>query len=997
MSEISQAIDSIINPDYEIRTNATRLLIQNINDEPSFFMNIFDEYKNSTTVTHAKLCIILLHNIVKKKYAFINSNFPLFSENLQFVILNTKDQDILKLLAGVICTIIRFNNSAWPDFGMYLKLYQSEPNYLPFCVCLFKYSHERSLFMKYSGLLKEIKCDITFQGLQCPDISTQIISSKLFSEFIRTHDSNSELPPEWQQCCEQLSAIAVNSPAFNERDFENFWTAILHLNMAISRPFYDFVKSYLAANSQNLSPNTRSILYHFIINNLKFLESTEYEYFIRSYIFLQLEVEDVDNTMDIFLNFSLIDSKNTYAIFKLYLVGFLQNPDLAVIKVGLTLFDDFLFIYESEIGNDSTFYTGLILSVSKIDDETLFLSLNVFNKLLSNLNYESTLKVIEFLWGVITSCNNSVMQKYAHDCICKVNTSPFFFNIFVDYYMSQSLPFESLPIYFNCVTILHTNEVNLSNVKYETFIDSVSNLFTQSSQKISELLPEGDIIPDDKESQLKLYQLLILRGSAANLILYFSFYDPIKIDSSMANIIIQSFIHMCDFESLTVFDNSRIFGFNDVLYNFASIFMNFKKKSIDLIKPYYEALHNCDCFYYFSNLFACSEPFNKEYCNDLIADFNESFNYFKTGPIGKFELINFSVTTIPKTSKWLYKLGDAQIIKRLFYFMDRVLVLPVKSPQLVEVFAYTLLKFIKPKSIQYNANNPWYPKVIQSVEKMAIEVIVKKRLQSFDHFPNDMGFGYLYLMKIFINLKNDFGHEFLGNIVIPRYFESKQSYENSIMLIFIEMLKNNYFVPDELTFMYQCVKEIIQNKEIEIEVKANSYYILACLSKLNPDVAREFLPMVLVQFKANKDDYNELAAQYSFAVFLLSAVNTVPDEFKPAVGEVLPNIFSYFPLSEKFFMRAFLQEFFTFFEKFSQLSEIEFLAVFSALIRYFAYQQNAAMIFGISDEQNAKLFAMLKTLLVKYCQETNIPNAIASMLPEQPNSVQFILSLLSQS
>ena len=155
--------------------------------------------------------------------------------------------------------------------------------------------------------------------------------------------------------------------------------------------------------------------------------------------------------------------------------------------------------------------------------------------------------------------------------------------------------------------------------------------------------------------------------------------------------------------------------------------------------------------------------------------------------------------------------------------------------------------------------------------------------------------------------------------------------------------------------------------------------------------------MVLVQFKANKDDYNELAAQYSFAVFLLSAVNTVPDEFKPAVGEVLPNIFSYFPLSEKFFMRAFLQEFFTFFEKFSQLSEIEFLAVFSALIRYFAYQQNAAMIFGISDEQNAQLFAMLKTLLVKYCQETNIPNAIASMLPEQPNSVQFILSLLSQS
>lgn len=1003
METLINSFDALQSENDDLREQANEFLIDQIDNTEKFYDDLFNIYLSSSNALHKKLSVILIKCIIKSNFEAVQQNFQDFSNFILNAIENSSDTCILMLLADIVFQIAlklfdTSPNDIWEDYINYLVLYRVQNDAFPFCIYLYLSSMcDQNFFLKYEGTLNEIKPEIILIGLQHSDIEIKLYSTRIFAKTAKNLVEEAFLPI-YQEHYNIICHIARESLELNENDFILFWTYLLKIDKKISNPLFDIAYTFLS--NEGLSPGSRNVLFQHIVNNEELLDPEDVEAIIIGYFKLQCELDEVDNTSSIFLHFLKIDEEGTYILFKTYIIEFLKSEDLKMEYVGLNMLQGLFFAYPKQSVLDISEILRISFEAASHCEDNVLKGLEFLQNYLhgDQLNLEDSTLAIDFLVNVIVECTNTNIQYRALRVCQDLTTNSVYFDKLIEIY--EKIQPESLAVYFSILLYFYTADSNINIDKYEPFLKFLIEIFTDSYQKVEELLGESEDFLSDSDNVMILYNYVLLRGSAANLILFLSFFSPIQL-GELVEPAIESFINLLKLEDLNKIDQSDFYGLRNVKDDFTNIFYVIKEPAIDLIRRYYAEISDGEDLETLQHLLCSYDGLECNSASFFIQEFEEEYENLKQRRNFK-EISGTFLTVINPISHWIYKVPDDennhQIHKKFLTYVNFLLQISSISYDIFNHSTEILLRIVKPKRTEYNRENDWYKRVCDSANMIAMKAI-RDVLPKFDKFILARCFpGLANLLLLFVYSGNNAGHTFLKKYVIPFYAENQESSEVQILDLFSRIANLGYCNDEEIDGMLSIVNDIIERGRIYHDPQAALFNLITDLSKIRPEISASYAELALSVFKDIKDDPMQSLMKFHIARFLLSSFNANPQEFQE-LYPFIPDILSVFPTSEKHRTEEFWLEMKAFIEicKDSITKEI-FDAIVESLARYLSYQNFTSAIFVVSKDENDEIIRLFGELVVTYCTEVpdmSLKDILDNILPHQPSSIDFILSLYS--
>lgn len=986
MENIEVILQSFLSSDNDIRNGAKSFLIEHIMKNPDFFIILFQLYNNSEVQVIKKLSLILIKCIISMNFQILEPKFQIFSENLEKSLLSSTDTLMQKLFVGIVFELALKIGSPWPDFAKYLMFY-TNGNYLHFSILLFRTCIlSPEINEKYGEILNQVQPQLTLAGINSPDLDVAIMSSYLFVKC-----SKGNLIENYQAFIGPILTLAQNSLNFSENQFNSFWSAILNINAEVSEPLFNMAKKFIAQNDRPLSGSSKMVLYRFLFTHSQFIQISEVQNYINGFITAQIEYEDIDHTGLVFTAMYKKDVKLTFSIFLKVFESLLSSGNPRQECAALEMIGTFTFIYKSEIMNHIEAIVNTILQIAPKSRENMHASINSLKNMLEMVGFQTIAKLFEFFFRAMFNCPFSELQSDALECFRPLDANPVFFNLMIDSF--ASIQPELYPLFFSCLAFQYTVDVNLANVKYEGFIDLVINIFVQTSKQVVQATNNFTLGINEINQELVL-SLLIHCGSAANLLLYFSFYNPGKLNG-MIPVIIKNHLCMAKYIELCELSESGNYGIMNVFDDF-SIYCNLQKKVIfNFLHPFYNEIVTSP---FITNeiliIFIENIGMDCSAANDLVEDFIEKANYINKMCIDQIAF--FVIDTLPSIAKIMYKIPKKELYQSFFFFLLKALNFAMNAGILYP-WCQSLKNIARPKAIRHNQNVPWFPGLVQKTVAIAAKVcteIVPKydKLMQIQTFAANVE-----LMQIFINAKSIFGHEYFAKVVVPIYKSSPEATEDKILEIVEKMLIEDYCTQEEFVFITNLAFEIVKRQGNSQKALCAIFGVIYYLPKKDPKIANIFVKIASDLFAASLNDPSQIDPRCVYALFLLECINISPQEFI-YLANFLPQIFAVFPISEKYTMSFFVDEMFVFIDmQLNGLPREIVEPIFAAIVRYFGMQEYAKFIFKIDDAKHAKLLKALTVVMGRYgalVPNFDVASTIAAFLPEQPRSVQYVLSLI---
>lgn len=995
MEEFALKFDCFLSPNTQIHKQANDFFFEQINTNPNFFMLLFEAYAQLTKLTHKKLSLIIIKHIILNNFDVIAQNFQTFSEQLLLSVQTTQDIDLFRSLSDIVYHTASKLEGIWEDIPLYLSLYEKDNIYTPFCFYLFITIrfYNADLYPKYNVVIQQIQTNIILTSINYPNFDNQILTTRVFCTLTKHYDKLENIPNEYQQICQVIQQIASNSLIQGENKFCSFWSALINLNTNLAQPFYIMARTFLF-DSDNFNPHTKSILFQFIFHHSEFVQKQELEEIINKYFANQIEDEDIDDTGIIFSFLSKYKDPLAYQLFERNLIICLTSENPQMQLAGLTLIKDFLPFFPPEIPSETSQIIDLILKIGLNSVENVKAALYFFTIFLTTyqLNFFDSDKFFEFFMNAIVRFQMNDIQYEAIQCCQLIEISPTYFDRIITIF--PHLQPDSYPIFFSSLLIFHTLDNDVTSSKYDELLNSIISTFTQSSQFVFQLSNSDTVIPDDDNSCDQLYLYLLIRGTSANLLFYFSYYNPLKLNEFVVPAI-QSFINMCTFEEME-YDKEKSYTLTNVSKDFVEICKFMGQRAIELLQPFYKDISDCIFFDQFQ-FYIEKDGIECPLASEGIESFNEMYSKLNEKKYPDIKtILNFYCITVSNMSRWLYKIPDQNLHLNFLKSLSFGFQVSIDSFQTFHSLCCTLLNLVKPK--RKNTSLEWYDIFIQKVNIMAKEYSLRIIPKINPVFLRNIFSSLLVLMKVFVICKNDYGHFFLNHVFMPLFLKNQQSAELYLMRCFDFMLMHNYCNENELETIVKTVDSLIEKGLTYIDCRSELFIVITQISKLNPSLFQKYLDLALSLFSQPSGDLSQLSSRCAFSLFLLSAFNQNPKQFE-IVAPLLPDIFVVFPINGKNLMKMFLAEFFTFVN--SHLNDLPcqlVLALLDAVIRYFMHQCYAQIMYGLSDEQHEQLLALFKNLISNFNNkfpDVSLNDHIMSVLSDHAESSQYIQSLLS--
>ena len=351
-------------------------------------------------------------------------------------------------------------------------------------------------------------------------------------------------------------------------------------------------------------------------------------------------------------------------------------------------------------------------------------------------------------------------------------------------------------------------------------------------------------------------------------------------------------------------------------------------------------------------------------------------------------------------SKWLYRIPNEELHNRYLEYIEIIfMLLGPKSPNFMQYSSQVLINVFKPKRIKVYETNQieWFPSFFEKasniVEKVVTEIIPNYPSQHYSL----LFFAITNLCMFLLNAKNELAHQFFSEVVMGIYHTNSSFNEYNLLILFSEMLDNDFISPSEVQTINETIDNILSEEKSYIDNLLLVFEIITKMSKIDNDLTEKYFQLAFNIFTGTEDSPAP-KQKSALALFLMNALNQDPEKYGAVIG-ILPAIFSLLSSpTENKVLKLYLIELIELFGNKSNLFPPEaFEALIKGLLFIFAFQMNAAKIFELDDVIFENLVGILKGLLNDYCQSfpnTTYQDVISEFLPDFPSSIEYILSLI---
>ena len=936
--QLEDAFDALLSDDNEIEKQANDFLIEQIYNNPTFYISIIEFYSSTDVPHYRKSSLSVLQKIVVNNFRLDQQNLQDFGGKITNLIQNSQEIIEQRALADIIfqIAIVMKENINFKDhleyFCEYLIFYRTQNNTIPFCIYLYALlTHDKYFSLRYREFLKKITPEIILNGIQYNDIEIQIksvgifckVSKKIDDDFINTYQEHIDIINQKAE-----NSLEINE--VNEDYFYNFWSYLCKADREISVPLFEAAHSIL--HSEKLSSKNRNILYKFIILRSELIKTDFIEDIITNYFNIQFELEDLEASNFIMVNLIKVDKKRSYELFKREFLKYLKEKDIKKI-VCLHLLPYFFLIYKKETINDISEMLRISID-SEIEDEKYLLKSLFFleNFLHENeFNTADSILVFDFLVNV--------MRKYKDDNIqfkvlkvCKnLNNNHIFFEKMIGIF--ENIGPESYAVYFSILIFLYKIESSINMDKYQPFLTKLIEIFNEYNQKVDEINNQLKEDPENLDILEELYKYTLIQGSSGNLILYLWYFNPIQLDKYV-KIALENFLNIIKDEYFLCDDDFSYFNLNNIKDDFAEIVKYIKGPTIEFINKNIHQIANC---YNMEQLqhFMCSylDPKN-EFALGFIDAFNTEVDNMEQNKMDTENIVSVLLLEFYPMSKWIYKITDNLKVHRKYLVFIRMLIQPYTvSFDVCKLMSKILLRIVKPKRIEFNRKNQWYSgaiKVAQIVAEKMIEIIPEITPTNLCHYFD----GFANLVLLFVYTKNDKGHLFLNDFLIPFYFENQETTETEMIDLFSKLIKLEYCNDEEIEKIIEILKNIIERGKIYQEIEMHLFDLMTNLVKIRHIISPLFIDFAIEIFNDNINDESQIDLNAYCAHFLLSSLNRKPEEFEKKIMPLISEILIVFPISEKHETVQFWLEIKSFIEKYKdKMTEKIYESLFNFMVK----------------------------------------------------------------
>lgn len=441
--------------------------------------------------------------------------------------------------------------------------------------------------------------------------------------------------------------------------------------------------------------------------------------------------------------------------------------------------------------------------------------------------------------------------------------------------MSKEIQSESAPFVLCLLVNLYSPENNLTDEKYEPFINSLCVLFKKYSEEFLELYQEFNNYNEEEDNgdesiSDKLYQCTIFRNSISNLVLLFSISNPIKYSENIEQAI-QCFIEFCT--NKDIIELGKLYTasiMHDIKDGFTLIFKIKKIRMIEYLRNYYEQLSKGQdiddllqiLIEYEGDVF----PATDKYVNNFVI-YNECIE--ANIKINLNQKINELHSVILQASKWLYRIQDDENQKKYFKILLFTIQYSGKSYEIFIDSTKILRRLAKPKrlnsenyiqacsifnQIMTNFSEDYIPKIKQSTY-----------CQSFE--------GLVNLMIFFIQMKNEYAHTFLEKYIIPFYKEYTETSGIDLLILFTKMIDLKFYNANEINTMKKVIDDIIERGKIYLNVIPYLFSLITKITKIEQENASKYYQFGLETFEEVKEQPIFHNVKIYCAHFLLTCFN----------------------------------------------------------------------------------------------------------------------------
>lgn len=308
--------------------------------------------------------------------------------------------------------------------------------------------------------------------------------------------------------------------------------------------------------------------------------------------------------------------------------------------------------------------------------------------------------------------------------------------------------------------------------------------------------------------------------------------------------VIESFFDILrDENDLSEVDSDSYFSLKDIKADFIKIILFMKESAYPIISDYEKDISEGLYIEKLQHYFCLKSDVNGDNkCAITLYEYlYEEIGNILSGKVNDNDSIlsTFEELALPM-SKWLNKLSDDEnnhrIHKMYFGFLNK-LINPKITFKTYNHISKILLRFVKPKRIEFNQQDEWYisldVKFSYILAQKMVEII--GNIETVELARYFSGFANLFLT--FAYLKEGDGLEFLNEFLIPFYTENQDSTEIQMLNLFSKMIELEYFIDGELESMVGIINGIIEREKIYHDIEIPLIELISTLTKIHPEIA----------------------------------------------------------------------------------------------------------------------------------------------------------------
>ena len=992
----------LLSPNNQERKMAENYIFYNFCNNPNFPFMLIDFFSHSTNIIYKQYALIIIGKYIRYRNQklkrnnepFDNEFFANIIASINPFIFNETNPQLIKQLSAIVFNFSCYKYpSVFSELENYISLYQNDPKFITFSFYLFQSLYfNQHLSKLYEELIKKYLENILLFGLISKDTEIILYSIEILTNNISIFENHDNFL-QHEEALTQIAADSLNYPS----DFFNlFWLKISNPIFHSNFPsFFEIAFKMLPICQQQI--NYLKPLLNFIISHPNLIP--ENEIINITNLFFGLSMDETIPNIHFFFYGILANYPQYYDYFKENLCNAISNNNPKIVEVGKKFLKKFLDLEQAQ--NEANDYLSFIFENFNTANDIIF-SCSCIKVLYAKLDFNNYCKAFKFLHDLLQSpgLGDTYTHKIIGACIklSQENSSYLFFEDFLSLLPSiiNVKNSELLAEYISLLTYLLNYK---NNVRTANYIDLMGIMKTQ----INLLKQNANLGTTFPLFYFSLFSFLLF------------YYSPNIFKSLLDNAVEAIEIAFDNLKQLNeMYLNQHLEDENcyeKIMYKLIESISKFSQKTRGFFSPIFRPLY-----------FFCTS-FSTFLLDILTTDLvNEKNNYptiplsYKVDPYPSINNIYMYILNMVDVIKNINHIKDAfrflnsakfislscdyEIINCYFSHFPKLFEIAHNCPELAKALTNAIMIFTKSNSILNRYD--WYPQLKANLIEQEIQFIEGSPYLndssnvSFQEYIPDM-------IILFCKANHDYGHIMFNKMKKMFDTDGVDIFDLKVSHLFFLLLKHNFCSEDELNFILKWIS-LFDPKTVSSKITGNLFFyscIIFTLALEKINIFDEAIEYQISNFsQLLQTIQNELDHSSFYYLILTFVSNNI--KFLPKYYKFLDKAISLFPMfidvefCSKYMMKL-MKLVNVYIQNCQDINLVE--SCISAFLRYFGYLNFSNKIFSIPDDLHHNALRFTKDLIAYYFKVKSnamtLDNIIEQCLPEQKDSKDYILSLLS--